>query len=43
MLNGDYLSKAIPFLHLDDKVSDAIRLMNNYNVIHLPVVSEVHY
>lgn len=43
MLNGDYLSKAIPFLHLDDKISDAIRLMSNYNVIHLPVVSQDVY
>ncbi len=43
MLNGDYLSQAIPFLHLDDKISDALRLMNNYNVIHLPVVNEDAY
>lgn len=38
MLTKDLISNAIPYLHLNDKVYQALQLMNDYHVSHLPVV-----
>jgi predicted transcriptional regulator len=43
MLTRDLISHSIPYLHLDDKVVDALQLMNDYHVAHLPIVAEDKY
>ena len=40
MLNKDIISSAIPSLHLNDPVSQALDLMADFHVTHLPVVVE---
>jgi acetoin utilization protein AcuB len=40
VLNKDIISAAIPSLHLDDPVSQALDLMADFHVTHLPVVAE---
>lgn len=43
MLTRDVISNSIPYLHLQDKVHHALQLMNDYHVVHLPVVEEDKY
>jgi predicted transcriptional regulator len=38
MLTRELLSQTLPYLHLTDKVYQALQLMNDNNVIHLPIV-----
>ncbi len=38
MLTRELLSQTLPYLHLDDKVYQALQLMNDNHVTHLPVV-----
>jgi len=38
MLTGELQSQNLPYLHLSDKVSQALQLMNDNQVTHLPVV-----
>ena len=40
MLNKEIISSAIPSLHLNDPVSQALDLMADFHVSHLPVVVE---
>ncbi|HEY6902258.1 MAG TPA: CBS domain-containing protein [Puia sp.] len=40
MLNKELISAAIPSLHLNDPVSQALDLMADFHVTHLPVVVE---
>lgn len=40
MLNKEIISAAIPSLHLNDPVSQALDLMADFHVTHLPVVVE---
>ncbi|MBP7555745.1 MAG: CBS domain-containing protein [Chitinophagaceae bacterium] len=40
MLTGELHSQTIPYLHLNDKVEDALLLMNDNQVAHLPVVED---
>jgi acetoin utilization protein AcuB len=40
VLNKDIISSAIPSLHLNDPVSQALDLMADFHVTHLPVVIE---
>ena len=40
MLNKEIISTAIPSLHLSDPVSQALDLMADFHVTHLPVVTE---
>ncbi len=43
MLTGDLPFQALPSLHLTDKVYQALQLMNDNQVTHLPVVEEERY
>lgn len=43
MLTRDLISHSIPYLHKDDKVHQALQLMNDYHVAHLPVVENDIY
>jgi CBS domain-containing protein len=43
MLTRDLISNSIPYLRLDDKVVHALQLMNDYHVVHLPVVNDETY
>jgi len=38
MLTGELLSQTLPYLHLHDKVYQALQLMNDNHVTHLPIV-----
>ncbi|MEO5563292.1 MAG: CBS domain-containing protein, partial [Chitinophagaceae bacterium] len=38
MLTGELQSQNLPYLHLSDKVYQALQLMNDNRVTHLPVV-----
>src|SRR5215213_7838966 len=38
MLTGELQSQNLPYLHLSDKVYQALQLMNDNQVTHLPVV-----
>lgn len=38
MLTGELVSQNLPYLHLTDKVYQALQLMNDNQVTHLPVV-----
>jgi predicted transcriptional regulator len=40
MLTRELISNSIPYLHKADKVYQALQLMNDYHVAHLPVVEE---
>src|ERR1700733_14507908 len=40
LLNKEIISAAIPSLHLNDPVSQALDLMADFHVTHLPVVVE---
>lgn len=40
MLTRQIISSTIPYLHKQDKVYQALQLMNDYHVAHLPVVDE---
>ncbi|MET0392806.1 MAG: CBS domain-containing protein [Chitinophagaceae bacterium] len=43
MLTGELQSQNIPYLHLTDKVYQALQLMNDNQVAHLPVVEGTRY
>jgi acetoin utilization protein AcuB len=43
MLTRELISNSIPYLHKHDKVYQALQLMNDYHVAHLPVVEEEKY
>ena len=43
MLTKELISNSIPYLHKQDKVYQALQLMNDYHVVHLPVVEEDKY
>lgn len=43
MLTRNIISHSIPYLHKQDKVYQALQLMNDYHVMHLPVVEEEKY
>jgi acetoin utilization protein AcuB len=43
MLTRDLISNSIPYLHKDDKVHHALQLMNDYHILHLPVVDNSTY
>jgi predicted transcriptional regulator len=38
MLTRELLTQTLPYLHLQDKVYQALQLMNDNNVTHLPIV-----
>jgi len=38
MLTGDLHSQVLPYLHLQDKVYQALQMMNDSHVSHLPIV-----
>jgi len=40
MLTRNIISHSLPYLHKQDKVYQALQLMNDYHVAHLPVVEE---
>lgn len=43
MLTGDLQSQNLPYLHLSDKVYQALQLMNDNQVTHLPIVDGEKY
>jgi predicted transcriptional regulator len=43
MLTRDLISNTIPYLHKEDKVHHALQLMNDYHVVHLPIVEDDNY
>jgi acetoin utilization protein AcuB len=43
MLTRNIISNSIPYLHKHDKVYQALQLMNDYHVAHLPLVEEEEY
>jgi acetoin utilization protein AcuB len=43
MLTGELLSQTLPYLHLHDKVYQALQLMNDNHVTHLPIVDGDKY
>ena len=43
MLTRDLISNTIPYLHKSDTVYHALQLMNDYHVVHLPVVEDESY
>lgn len=43
MLTRQIISNSIPYLHKEDKVYQALQLMNDYHVTHLPVVEAETY
>ncbi|MEO6729987.1 MAG: CBS domain-containing protein [Ferruginibacter sp.] len=43
MLTAELINNNIPQLQLDDSISKALQLINDYRVTHLPVVSENKY
>jgi predicted transcriptional regulator len=43
MLTRELISNSIPYLHKGDKVYQALQLMNDYHVAHLPIVEETKY
>ncbi len=43
MLTRDLISNSIPYLHKEDKVHHALQLMNDYHIVHLPVVENDRY
>ena len=43
MLTRDLLSQTLPYLHLQDKVYQALQMMNDNHVTHLPIVDGDKY
>src|ERR1044071_5187634 len=43
MLTGDLQSQNLPYLHLTDKVHQALQLMNDNQVTHLPITDGEKY
>jgi CBS domain-containing protein len=43
MLTGELQSQTLPYLHLHDKVYQALQLMNDNQVTHLPIVDGEKY
>jgi acetoin utilization protein AcuB len=43
MLTRNIISHSLPYLHKQDKVYQALQLMSDYHVAHLPVVEEEKY
>ena len=43
MLTAELINKNIPRLQLQDNITKALRLISDYRVTHLPVVSEDNY
>jgi CBS domain-containing protein len=43
MLTRELLSQTLPFLHLQDKVYQALQMMNDNHVTHLPIVDGDKY
>jgi acetoin utilization protein AcuB len=43
MLTGELHSQSIPYLHLNDKVYQALQLMNDNHITHLPIVEGDKY
>lgn len=43
MLTGELRSQNLPYLHLEDKVFQALQLMNENQVTHLPIVDGEKY
>jgi acetoin utilization protein AcuB len=43
MLTRELLSQTLPYLHLQDKVYQALQMMNDNNVTHLPIVEGDKY
>lgn len=43
MLTGELRSQSLPYLHLQDKVFQALQLMNENQVTHLPIVDGGKY
>lgn len=43
MLTRELLSQTLPYLHLTDKVYQALQMMNDNNVTHLPIVDGDKY
>ena len=43
MLTRDLQTQAIPYLHLHDTVYQALQMMNDYHVVHLPIVNDQIY
>src|SRR5690242_4573792 len=43
MLTGELQSQTLPYLHLHDKVYQALQLMNDNQVTHLPIVDGDKY
>ena len=43
MLTKELISNSIPYLNKGDKVYQALQLMNDYHVAHLPIVDEQKY
>ena len=43
MLTRELLSQTLPYLHLHDKVYQALQMMNDSNVTHLPIVEGDKY
>lgn len=43
MLTRELISNSIPYLRKGDKVYQALQLMNDYHVAHLPIVEEEKY
>jgi acetoin utilization protein AcuB len=43
MLTGELRSQTLPYLHLQDKISQALQLMNDNQVTHLPIVDGDKY
>lgn len=43
MLTGELQTQTLPYLHAHDKVFQALQLMNDYHVTHLPVIEGEKY
>ena len=40
MLASELINSRYPVLHMNDKVSFALQLMNDYDIVHLPVLND---
>ena len=43
MLNKDLISASVPTLSLEDTVSQALQLMGDYHISHLPIIDDEKY
>ncbi|MBE7173690.1 MAG: CBS domain-containing protein [Williamsia sp.] len=43
MLNKDFISASVPTLSLDDTIFQALQLMGDYHISHLPVIEDEKY